>query len=313
MNSRNKTKPMSKPKQAKTADQVKKSVPKIKTESLKKAAQAKSVPKTTTKSLKKPIQVKSGSKTTSESVKKPAPVKSLPKTKAEPLKKSAPIKKPVVNRSQPEESLNSELAFDAVEACALISKKDKIMGKVISSVGPYRPKIHHMKSCYESLMESIVYQQLTGRAAATIMGRVKDIYQGRFPDPIEVLETEDELLRAAGLSRAKVAAIKDLSLKRKQGLVPDVEELESLSDEEIVDLLTQVKGIGEWTVQMLLMFKLGRPDVFPINDYGVRKGFARVFKLEDLPAPRAMLANAEKWRPYRSVAAWYLWRVLELK
>lgn len=206
----------------------------------------------------------------------------------------------------------SALPFDPQVACEHISANDKKMAKVIESVGSCWLEVHHMNSCYESLLESIVYQQLTGKAAATIMARVKDIYGGRFPKPLEVLETNDEKLRAAGLSRAKIAAIKDLSEKKQSGLVPDIEQLEKMSDEEIISLLTQVRGIGTWSVQMLLIFRMGRPDVLPVNDYGVRKGFAKVYKLADLPKPLEMMKQAEKWSPYRSIASWYLWRVLEL-
>lgn len=206
----------------------------------------------------------------------------------------------------------SALPFDPQVACEHISANDKKMAKVIETVGSCWLEVHHMNSCYESLLESIVYQQLTGKAAATIMGRVKDIYGGRFPKPLEVLETNDEKLRAAGLSRAKIAAIKDLSEKKQSGLVPDIEQLEKMSDEEIISLLTQVRGIGTWSVQMLLIFRMGRPDVLPVNDYGVRKGFAKVYKLADLPKPLEMVKQAKKWSPYRSIASWYLWRVLDL-
>ena len=206
----------------------------------------------------------------------------------------------------------SALPFDPVLACRHISANDKKMAKVIEAVGSCWLEVHHMHSCYESLMESIVYQQLTGKAAATIMGRVKNIFGDRFPKPLELLETDDEKLRAAGLSRAKVAALKDLSKKTQSGLVPDIEHLEKLSDEEIISLLTQVRGIGTWSVQMLLIFRMGRPDVLPVNDYGVRKGFAKVYKLADLPKPLEMIEKGKKWQPYRSIASWYLWRVLEL-
>lgn len=221
------------------------------------------------------------------------------------------------NRSQAykaeNEDAESKFSFDPEQACLHLSSKDKELKKVIKAVGPYGLQVMHMQNCFESLLESIVYQQLTGKAAATIMGRVKAIYGDRFPEPEEVLKTDDETLRAAGLSRAKLAAMKDLALKTSEGLIPDINKLEKMSDEEIISLLTQVRGIGEWTVHMMLMFKLGRPDVLPINDYGVRKGFAKMYRLEDLPAPRKLLEHGEKWRPYRSVASWYLWRVLELK
>lgn len=275
------------------------------------------------------ISAAAGKKTSTKLATKPAanPVAGTPKKPPVKPATKTQAKAPAVRRFSkpvPEKKQDSPLAgarlkkstsalpFDPQVACDHISANDKKMAKVIESVGSCWLEVHHMNSCYESLLESIVYQQLTGKAAATIMGRVKDIYGGRFPKPLEVLETDDEKLRAAGLSRAKIAAIKDLSEKKQSGLVPDIEQLEKMCDDEIISLLTQVRGIGTWSVQMLLIFRMGRPDVLPVNDYGVRKGFAKVYKLADLPKPLEMMKKAEKWSPYRSIASWYLWRVLEL-
>ncbi len=260
----------------------------------------KAVAKTTAKT-----QATSAAKPQSKTEAKPPVVRRFAKPEPE-KKQNSPLTGARLKKS------TSALPFDPQIACDHISANDKKMAKVIESVGSCWLEVHHMNSCYESLLESIVYQQLTGKAAATIMGRVKDIYGGRFPKPLEVLETDDEKLRAAGLSRAKIAAIKDLSEKKQSGLVPDIEQLEKMSDDEIISLLTQVRGIGTWSVQMLLIFRMGRPDVLPVNDYGVRKGFAKVYKLADLPKPLEMMKKAEKWSPYRSIASWYLWRVLEL-
>lgn len=186
------------------------------------------------------------------------------------------------------------------------------MASVIKAVGPFRLELMEMHSCFETLLQSIVYQQLTGKAAATILSRVKGLYNNKFPSALQIIKTSDDDLRAAGLSRAKTAAIKDLAEKTKKGLLPDMEALYEMDDDEIVESLSSVRGVGEWTVQMLLIFRLGRADVMPSNDYGVRKGFARAYMLEDLPSPRELLERAEIWRPYRTVASWYLWRVLEL-
>jgi 3-methyladenine DNA glycosylase/8-oxoguanine DNA glycosylase len=134
----------------------------------------------------------------------------------------------------------------------------------------------------------------------------------RFPSPDDVLGSTDEKLRGAGLSRAKVLAIKDLSAKANDGVVPGLAELERLGDAAIVERLTEIRGIGQWTVEMMLIFRLGRPDVLPASDYGVRKGFARAFRKKELPTPREILARGERWRPFRTVASWYLWRVSEL-
>jgi DNA-3-methyladenine glycosylase II len=165
---------------------------------------------------------------------------------------------------------------------------------------------------FDALAESIAYQQLSGKAAATIFGRVRALYPKRkWLDPEKLLATPDEKLRAAGLSRAKTAALKDLAAKTIDGTVPSGRALIRMSDDEIIARLTTVRGIGRWTVEMLLLFDLGRPDVWPVDDYGVRKGFARIFGKRKLPTPKQLMKLGEKWRPYRSVAAWYFWRALD--
>src|SRR6266436_5783802 len=165
---------------------------------------------------------------------------------------------------------------------------------------------------FDALAESIAYQQLSGKAAATIFGRVRALYPKRKRrDPEQLLATPDETLRAAGISRAKTAALKDLAAKTIDGTVPSSRALLRMSDYEIIARLTQVRGIGRWTVEMLLLFDLGRPDVWPVDDYGVRKGFAKTFRKRKLPTPKELMKHGEKWRPYRSVAAWYFWRALD--
>jgi len=165
---------------------------------------------------------------------------------------------------------------------------------------------------FDALAESIAYQQLSGKAAATIFGRVRALYPKRkWLDPEQLLATPDETLRAAGLSRAKTAALKDLAAKTIDGTVPSGRALIRMTDDEIITRLTTVRGIGRWTVEMLLLFDLGRPDVWPVDDYGVRKGFAKTFGRRKLPTPKQLMKFGEKWRPYRSVAAWYFWRALD--
>ena len=165
---------------------------------------------------------------------------------------------------------------------------------------------------FDALAESIAYQQLNGKAAATIWSRVRALYPKRkWLDPKRVLATPDDLLRGAGLSRAKTAALKDLAAKTIDRTVPSGRALLRMSDDEIIARLTQVRGIGRWTVEMLLLFDLGRPDVWPVDDYGVRKGFAETFGRRKLPTPKQLVKIGEKWRPYRSVAAWYFWRALD--
>jgi len=164
---------------------------------------------------------------------------------------------------------------------------------------------------FDALAESIAYQQLSGKAAATIWGRVRKLFPGKHLDPKLVLKMPDKKLRAAGLSRSKVAAIKDLAAKTLDGTVPSARLLAKMNDEEIVERLITVRGIGRWTAEMLLLFDLGRPDVWPVDDYGVRKGFAKTFGRRKLPTPKQLRKLGEKWRPYRSVAAWYFWRALD--
>jgi 3-methyladenine DNA glycosylase/8-oxoguanine DNA glycosylase len=174
----------------------------------------------------------------------------------------------------------------------------------INSSGVLRP--------FDALAESIAYQQLSGKAAATIWGRVRALYPRRKNlDPKLILKTPDETLRAAGLSRSKVLAIKDLAAKTLDGTVPTARALARMSDEEIIERLIEVRGIGRWTAEMLLLFDLGRLDVWPVGDYGVRKGFAKTFRKRKLPAPKELMKLGEKWRPYRSIAAWYFWRALD--
>jgi len=167
---------------------------------------------------------------------------------------------------------------------------------------------------FDALAESIAYQQLSGKAAATIWGRVRALYpRKKYLDPKLVLATPDDKLRAAGLSRSKIAAVKDLAAKTLDGTVPSSRVLARMTDEEIIARLITVRGIGRWTVEMLLLFDLGRPDVWPVHDYGVRKGFAKAFGRRKLPTPKQLMKLGDKWRPYRSVAAWYFWRALDTR
>jgi DNA-3-methyladenine glycosylase II len=164
---------------------------------------------------------------------------------------------------------------------------------------------------FDALAESIAYQQLNGKAAAKIWSRVRALYPKGYLDPKLLLATPDEQLRAAGLSRSKIAALKDLAAKTIDGTVPSRRTLLCMSDDEIITRLTTVRGIGRWTVEMLLLFDLGRPDVWPVHDYGVRKGFAKTFGRRKLPTPKQLMNLGDKWRPYRSFAAWYFWRALD--
>jgi len=187
------------------------------------------------------------------------------------------------------------------------------LGNLIARAGQFTMRPTPSHSLFQSLVRSIVYQQLSGRAAATILGRVTRLFAPkRFPTPRDLLEISPDRLRGAGLSTAKTAALRDLAARTLDGTVPSLARVRRMEDEEIVERLTAVRGIGRWTVEMLLIFKLGRPDVLPLGDLGVRKGFARTFRKRKLPEPTVMNRRGERWRPYRSVASWYLWRALEL-
>lgn len=191
---------------------------------------------------------------------------------------------------------------------------DKTLARVIRRVGPVDVKPPRGMSPYMSLVRAVAYQQLTGKAAETILGRVLALYPGKkFPDPEDLLKTPDRKLRAAGLSRAKVRAVKDIAAKTIEGVVPTSRALVRMTDDEIVERLTTVRGVGKWTVEMMLIFKLGRPDVWPVTDYGVRKGLALLYKMKELPTFKEALEFGERWRPHRSAAAWYLWRACDLK
>ena len=195
-----------------------------------------------------------------------------------------------------------------------LSRADAVLGGLIRAVGPCRLSAQPDGHPFQILARAIAHQQLNGAAANTILKRLVDsVGAGGFPTPEQVTAASPESLRAAGFSFAKVAALRDLAEKTIAGLVPDAATLRELSDEEIIARLTQVRGIGRWTVEMLLVFQLGRPDVLPVDDFGVRTGFQAAYGLSRLPRPQALAAWGERWKPYRTTAAWYLWRANELK
>jgi DNA-3-methyladenine glycosylase II len=205
------------------------------------------------------------------------------------------------------------LEYDPEIACRYLTEADPRLGDLIAQVGEFTMRPPPSQSLFAALMRSIVYQQLSGKAAATILDRtIRTCTSRSFPSPRELLQVPIDELRAAGLSAAKTAAVRDLAQKTLEGTVPSLARVRRMSDEEVVQRLTEVRGIGTWTVEMLLLFRLGRPDVFPIMDLGVRKGFGLVFRRGKLPEPRTMFRRGERWRPYRSIASWYLWRALEL-
>src|SRR6202049_1367971 len=192
-----------------------------------------------------------------------------------------------------------------------LSRADRKLARGIRRIGSVPTKKRKPQHPYASLLQAIVYQQIAGKAAEAIFGRVIALGANGFPTPEEILHASKVKLRRAGLSRQKIAAVKDLAAKTLDGTVPPLAKIRRMSEEEIHERLTQVHGIGEWSVHMFLMFRLGRPDVLPIHDYGIRKGFQRVYKHKDVPKPQFILEHGERWRPYRSIASWYLWRAVE--
>jgi 3-methyladenine DNA glycosylase/8-oxoguanine DNA glycosylase len=208
--------------------------------------------------------------------------------------------------------VTSGLDYDPVLACRHLVQADPMLGALIARVGPCLLQPRRSHSLFTAVTRAIVYQQLSGNAAATILGRVKAIYAPkRFPTPRDILATPPERLRAAGLSAAKTAALRDLAERSLDGTVPTMRRVRLMDNEEIITRLMQVRGVGRWTAEMLLLFRLGRGDVLPVSDLGIRKGFALTFGSRRLPAAITIERRAERWRPYRSVACWYLWRALE--
>ncbi len=202
---------------------------------------------------------------------------------------------------------------DAARVMRQLCSVDRHLAKVIRRIGTFPTKKQKSQPPFLSLLRAIVYQQITGKAAETILGRVKALGASEFPTPEEILLLEKSALRGAGLSRQKIAAVKDLAAKTIDGTVPPLRKLRRMSEKEIHERLIKVRGIGEWSVQMFLMFQLGRPDVLPIHDYGIRKGFQQVYGHKDVPKPQLILEHGERWRPYRSIASWYLWRAVDQK
>jgi 3-methyladenine DNA glycosylase/8-oxoguanine DNA glycosylase len=191
-----------------------------------------------------------------------------------------------------------------------LSKVCRRFARVVGRHAPFPTKFEKSKDPYRALVRSVVYQQLSGKAAATIHGRVLALFPDKdHPDPEDLLDTPDELLRSAGLSRQKTAALKDVAQKRIDGIIPNARALVRLPDEEIIERLTAARGVGRWTVEMYLIFTLGRPDVLPIEDLGVRKGAEKLYKRTF--SPKELGVYGERWAPWRSAAAWHLWRVTD--
>lgn len=207
----------------------------------------------------------------------------------------------------------AEFGFDPKKAVRHLKAADPALGAVIAAVGPFAMELKASRSLFGALAEAIVYQQLSNKAAATIYGRVEALFP-RATDgftPHHILNASDESLRGCGLSRAKVLAVQDLARRVHGGELPTLDEAHALDDDVLIERLVAVRGIGRWSAEMFLMFRLGRSDVLPLDDYSLRKAYAKAFRKRALPTPQALARHGEKWRPYRTVASWYLWRTLE--
>jgi DNA-3-methyladenine glycosylase II len=200
----------------------------------------------------------------------------------------------------------------SAEAIKHLSKSDPVLRRIIRAHGPCGLVPETRRSPFQSLAQAIAHQQLNGTAADTILTRFIKLFPGRnFPRPEDLASVSDEAIRAAGFSFAKIAALRDLAAKSLDGTVPSSRVISRLDDAEIIERLTEVRGVGRWTVEMLLIFQLGRPDVLPADDFGVRNGFRLAYGLDEMPKPKELLAYGERWRPHRTVAAWYLWRAAD--
>ena len=195
-----------------------------------------------------------------------------------------------------------------------LSAADPVMRRLIQEIGACGLAPETRRSPFQSLVQAVAHQQLHGTAAENILGRFKKLFPGRrFPRAADLAGVTDDQLRGCGFSFAKIKAIRDIAEKTLSGVVPASRQIVKLSDEEIITRLTEVRGVGRWTVEMLLIFQLGRPDVLPVDDFGVRHGFGLAYQQGVMPKPKELLAFGECWRPHRTTAAWYLWRAADAK
>lgn len=206
------------------------------------------------------------------------------------------------------------LGFDPAAAVAHLRESDDALSRLVEKIGPCRMQLKKTPDLFVALAEAIVYQQLSGKAAATIYARLCALFPRAHegPKPEQILRASEQRLRSAGLSRTKALSLKDLARRARAGELPTLAEAQAMDNDALIERLTTVRGIGRWTVEMLLMFRLGRPDVLPVDDYGIRKGFAVALKRGELPSPAQVARRGRRWKPYRTVASWYLWRAAEL-
>jgi DNA-3-methyladenine glycosylase II len=196
-------------------------------------------------------------------------------------------------------------------AITALKRADPRLGAAISVLGPCTLATGR-GAPYQALLSAIAHQQLHGKAAAAILKRLHALYShGKMPTPDELMATPDEVLRQVGLSQAKLLAMKDVARHTLNGTVPDRRRIQRLSDEEIIERLTEIRGVGRWTVEMILMFTLNRPDILPVGDFGIREGFRLLYDKRKQPTPATLSAFGARWAPYRTTASWYLWRYVD--
>ena len=213
--------------------------------------------------------------------------------------------------SNAHKTIHALLTVMHTEAEAHLSKRCPVMRRLIKAHGPCK-LVPQMRSPYEALISAVAHQQLHGNAAEAILRRFKSLFpKNRFPKPEQVLATEETSLRGCGFSMGKLLAIRDIAAKTLSGQIPTRAAAIKLDDAELIERLVEVRGVGRWTVEMLLIFTLGRSDVFPSDDYGVRNGWRVAKKLDEMPKPKEVRLLAERWQPHRTLAAWYLWRAAD--
>jgi DNA-3-methyladenine glycosylase II len=199
------------------------------------------------------------------------------------------------------------------DALRHLRRADPVMAELIRRAGPFAPKPERGVGPYEALVQAVAHQQLTGKAAQTILGRFYALYDGDgCPEPARLVETADEALRGCGFSRAKSASLKDIAARTLDGTIPPRRALARMKDDAIIERLIEARGVGRWTVEMFLMFTLGRPDVLPVDDYGIRMGYRIAYGKRTMPRAKALAKFGERWAPYRTTASWYLWRAVDL-
>jgi 3-methyladenine DNA glycosylase/8-oxoguanine DNA glycosylase len=236
----------------------------------------------------------------------------MPATKKRSAKDSSQTPAPCISPATATKQKPAAGAYSHRKALAHLRRVDPKFGAVIDAVGKCRYSAREEGTHFGALVRSIVYQQLSGKAAGTIHARLRALHGDRDPTPAELIATPEAILRGVGLSRQKMSYLLDLASRVERGELP-LDGVHELSDEELTEALVQVKGIGRWTAQMFLMFRLGRTDVLPDLDLGIQKGLQRAYGLRKMPKPKDVLRHGEKWAPYRTIASWYLWHVLEVE